>query len=152
MWLAAGAGVALVVAGVVAAGVWLAADRTAPADPTEAMVAQGRVVYGTQCASCHGDNLEGQANWQALLVDGGRPAPPHDETGHTWHHADDLLFGVTKYGGQAFSPADYKNNMPGFEGTLSDDEIRAVLAYIKSTWPADIQARQARISQQANER
>jgi len=25
--------------------------------------------------------------------------------------------------------------MPGFAGVLSDAEIRAVLAYIKSTWP-----------------
>ena len=39
--------------------------------------------------------------------------------------------------------------MPGFAATLSDTEIWAVLAYIKSTWPADIRAAQERASQTA---
>jgi mono/diheme cytochrome c family protein len=34
--------------------------------------------------------------------------------------------------------------MPAFDGILSDDEIAAVLAFVKSTWPErqrDVQAR-----------
>jgi len=111
-------------------------------------VAQGQQVYIAQCARCHGTNLEGQPDWKQELPSGGRPAPPHDATGHTWHHADTLLFDIIKRGGQATSPADYQNNMPAFGGVLSDDEIWAVLAYIKSTWPAEIQAAQEQVSQQ----
>lgn len=120
------------------------------ADPTNAeLVARGAQVYAAYCASCHGANLEGQPNWQQELPTGGRPAPPHDETGHTWHHADDLLFDITKYGGQVSSLPGYQNNMPGFGDVLSDEDIWAVLAYIKSRWPPDIQAMQQQVNQQA---
>jgi mono/diheme cytochrome c family protein len=95
------------------------------------------------CAACHGANLEGQPNWRTALPDGSFPAPPHDITGHTWHHGDKYLFDVTKLGGQAVTASEYKNGMPAFGTRLSDPEIQAVLAYIKSTWPPDIQASQA---------
>jgi S-disulfanyl-L-cysteine oxidoreductase SoxD len=106
------------------------------------LVALGREVYGNYCASCHGRNLEGQAGWQNALPGGGRLAPPHDATGHTWHHPDSLLFEITKNGGQASSPPGYVNNMPAFRTSLSDTQIWAVLAYIKSTWPAEVRAAQ----------
>jgi mono/diheme cytochrome c family protein len=111
-----------------------------PSDPRA--VALGQQVYTAQCASCHGANLEGQPNWQQELPTGGLPAPPHDETGHTWHHDDQSLFTTVKYGGQATAPPGFKSNMPAFSGILSDQEIYAVLAYIKSTWSRDIQAAQ----------
>jgi mono/diheme cytochrome c family protein len=117
-----------------------------PNDPQQ--VALGKQVYSAHCASCHGANLEGQANWQAELPGGGRLAPPHDPSGHTWHHPDSVLFDITKRGGQASSSSDYKNNMPGFAATLSDEQIWASLAYIKSTWPADIRAMQAQVNRQ----
>jgi mono/diheme cytochrome c family protein len=119
-------------------------------DPTNPQqVALGKQIYAAQCASCHGANLEGQANWQQPLPDGSRPAPPHDDSGHTWHHPDEYLFNVTKYGGQRYSPPDYVNAMPGYEGILSDAEIRAVLAYIKSAWSPEVQAAQERANEQA---
>ncbi len=115
------------------------------ADPENAaQVALGRQVYAANCASCHGANLEGQPNWQQDLPTGGRPAPPHDASGHTWHHNDQSLFTTTKYGGQATAPAGYKSNMPAFGNVLSDQQIWAVLAYIKSTWSPDIRAAQQR--------
>jgi mono/diheme cytochrome c family protein len=67
------------------------------------------------------------------------PAPPHDDSGHTWHHPEAVLFGITKYGlVPPYAPANYASDMPAFGGTLSDDEIRAVLAYIASHWSADV--------------
>lgn len=120
------------------------------ADATNAqLVAQGRVVYGQRCASCHGANLEGQPNWQDELPAGGRPAPPHDETGHTWHHVDTLLFEIVQKGPEASPIPGYVYRMPAFGEVLTDDEIWAVLAYIKSTWPADIQAAQEEVNRQA---
>ena len=87
------------------------------------------------CASCHGTKLEGQPDWRRRLPNGRMPAPPHDETGHTWHHADALLFAITKQGlVPPHAPAGYESDMPAFGKTLSDEEIWAALAYIKSLW------------------
>ena len=67
--------------------------------PNEAsLVALGKQVCAESCASCHGVALEGEANWRKRGSDGYMPAPPHDETGHTWHHSDVYLFLMTKYG------------------------------------------------------
>ena len=62
------------------------------------------------------------------------PAPPHDESGHTWHHTDAVLFGITKYGLVNYAPPGYQSDMPAYAGKLSDDEIRAVLSFIQSHW------------------
>ncbi len=146
-----GFGVILVV-GVIALAVLRGgpASTASRADPTNAqLVAQGRIVYGQRCASCHGANLEGQPNWKDELPEGGRPAPPHDETGHTWHHADALLFEIVEQGPAASPLPGYVYRMPAFGDTLSDDEIWAVLAYIKSRWPPDIQTAQEEVNRQA---
>lgn len=95
---------------------------------------EGRALYLANCASCHGANLEGQPDWMKRLPSGRLPAPPHDETGHTWHHSDKQLFTIVKYGMGAISPG-YESDMPAFEGVLGDAQITAVLDYIKSTWP-----------------
>ena len=105
----------------------------------ERSVSAGQVVYNNACATCHGAALEGQPNWQKRSSTGYLPAPPHDETGHTWHHPDQMLFEFTKYGPQRYAGADYKSAMPAYEGKLSDEEIWNVLAFIKSQWPAEIQ-------------
>jgi mono/diheme cytochrome c family protein len=97
---------------------------------------RGQALYEQHCASCHGRNLEGQPDWQRRGPDGLMPAPPHDASGHTWHHSDDQLFLITKRGISALVP-NYKSAMPAFEAVLSDEEIRAVLSYIKSKWPRE---------------
>ena len=101
---------------------------------------QGRRIYQANCASCHGTRLEGQANWRRPGPNGRLPAPPHDASGHTWHHPDPQLFALTKFGPAAMVPG-YQSDMPGYEGVLTDQEIIAVLSYIKSRWPPDIRAR-----------
>lgn len=112
-------------------------------DPSDAtLVAAGERIYGEACASCHGDALEGQPGWQNRKADGRLPAPPHDPSGHTWHHPDEILFLLTKHGPAAMvNDPNYPTDMPGFADTLSDREILAVLTYIKSTWPPDIRTR-----------
>ena len=102
------------------------------------IIENGKQIYAKNCASCHGVNLEGQKNWMSRLPDGLMPAPPHDQTGHTWHHPDRYLFMVTKYGIEEFIGEKYPNNMPAYKDILSDKEIIAVLSYIKSTWPTKI--------------
>ena len=95
---------------------------------------RGAELYAEHCASCHGKNLEGQRNWMKRLASGRLPAPPHDASGHTWHHSDTQLFLITKEGMGALV-ADYDSDMPAFGDLLADDEIQAILAYLKSTWP-----------------
>ena len=114
----------------------------------EEQVAIGARIYAENCASCHGAELEGQPNWQIPLPSGGFPAPPHDETGHTWHHPDEMLFRYTKLGARdALDLEIFDTNMSAFQDTLSDEEIWASLAFIKSRWPETIQERQEQINQ-----
>ncbi|SLN63731.1 c-type cytochrome [Ruegeria meonggei] len=102
------------------------------------VVAVGQDIYADQCAACHGENLEGQPNWRIRGEDGLLPAPPHDATGHTWHHDDETLFTLTKFGLAGLMENVPPTGMPTYEGVLSDDEIIAVLSFIKSTWPYDL--------------
>ena len=123
-----------------------------PADPANPQqVAHGAAVYARHCSSCHGAKLEGQPNWQEKLPSGRMPAPPHDASGHTWHHPDNVLFGITKNGlvPGKYAPPKYESDMPAFGAQLSDEDIWAVLAYIKSTWPDKIRAAQAEITRDA---
>jgi mono/diheme cytochrome c family protein len=145
------------VAGIVAAVLLMAAslsDLIASDEPTKpdpndpALTARGKVVYAERCASCHGANLEGQPNWRKRLPNGRLPAPPHDRTGHTWHHSDWQLFDMTKNGTAGMVPG-YETDMPAYKDILSDADIWAVLSFIESTWPQDIRERQQRIKQQA---
>lgn len=106
-----------------------------------AIISTGKRIYAETCASCHGERLEGEENWQTRDPEGFMPAPPHDETGHTWHHKDQLLFDITKFGIKKFAGDDYKTKMPAYEDVLSDDEIIAVLSYIKAQWPEQIRSR-----------
>ncbi|MEM5275444.1 c-type cytochrome [Cupriavidus taiwanensis] len=112
-------------------------------------VAQGRKIYAQQCAACHGANLEGQANWRERLPNGRMPAPPHDASGHTWHHPDAVLFAITRNGLVAgvTAPEGYVSDMPAFGQSLSDQDIVAVLAYIKSTWPRKMAAAQREVTE-----
>lgn len=111
-------------------------------DPgNQAKVAVGKEVYVAHCAACHGAELEGQPDWRSRLPSGRLPAPPHDDTGHTWHHSDDELIAMTRDGMvPPHAPEGYESDMPAFGSILSEDEIRAVLAYIQSTWSDEVQA------------
>ncbi|MBS0126247.1 cytochrome c [Aestuariicoccus sp. KMU-90] len=103
-----------------------------------ARVANGAALYTEHCAACHGADLQGQPDWQERDADGYLPAPPHDETGHTWHHPDALLIRITALGTEAIVGGNYRSNMVGFADVLGEDGILDVLAYIKSTWPDEV--------------
>ena len=118
----------------------------------KAIILLGKNIYAQNCASCHGINLEGQKDWMSRLPNGMMPAPPHDVTGHTWHHADNYLFLITKYGFEEILGEKYPNNMPKYKDILSDKEIIAALSYIKSTWSSKTQKIHDQINLKSNKK
>ncbi|MBE7366745.1 c-type cytochrome [Ramlibacter pallidus] len=122
--------------------------------PDDAPVtAAGARIYATHCAACHGAKLEGQPNWRERDATGRLPAPPHDASGHTWHHPDEVLFRITKYGvARAANLKDHVSAMPAYEGVLSDTEIVAVLSWIKAQWPREIRRQQEEVDAAARRR
>ena len=144
---------AVVVGIALAAAVWWSLEEGSGATLLEpdnvAVVTQGRAVYAQHCAACHGANLEGQPEWRTRLPSGRLPAPPHDASGHTWHHSDEVLFGITRDGVAKYAPG-HQSDMPVYAGILSDADIRAALSFIKSTWPDNIRAMHDRVNQQVS--
>ncbi len=111
------------------------------------VVQAGEEIYKTHCAACHGAELEGQPEWRVRDGNGYLPAPPHNAEGHTWHHADDLLFEITKYGpGVVIGDENYKALMPVYKDILTDDEIIAVLSFIKNSWPEEQRSWQEQVN------
>ncbi len=118
------------------------------------LVVSGKQIYANYCASCHGESLQGQPHWRHRLSNGRLPAPPHDKSGHTWHHPDSMLFDIVKNGlvpGKT-APPRYESDMPAFNGILTDEEIVAVIAYIKNSWPPEVLHAQKEITLQYKSR
>jgi len=148
----AGVGLGAVVIGAVASA-WImrAGDSGANAPSGLALNRDaGRALYAQHCASCHGLKLEGQADWKRRLPSGRLPAPPHDASGHTWHHPDQVLLRITKDGPAAVVGNGYESDMPGFAAVLTDQQIRDVIGYIKSTWPERERTYQEQINRAAS--
>ncbi|MGH6927416.1 MAG: c-type cytochrome [Dongiaceae bacterium] len=145
--LALSLAMAAVAIGIGAGAIWWLAGRSTRIDPGDAkQVAAGEALYRAHCASCHGANLEGQPDWRTRLPTGRLPAPPHDESGHTWHHPDEVLVRIIEDGPAFYATLRVETDMPAFGQKLSDRDIAAVLAYIKSRWPANVRDRQAHVS------
>ena len=110
-------------------------DLLWPSDVTE--LALGRSVHRTLCAQCHGIQGEGAPNWRQQNSDGTFPAPPHDSTGHAWHHSYGYLYRIIRDGGQVyeeFYEMPFTSVMPAFGNDLSLEEIQAVITYVQSLW------------------
>ena len=103
----------------------------------ELNVALGENIFNQNCVSCHGSKGRGLAkDWKVKDENGNYPAPPLNGTAHTWHHSpSDLLYTINKGGGEM------GGQMPGFEERLSEQEKLALLDYIYSLWPSDIQTK-----------
>ena len=108
-----------------------------PVDPD---LARGHALYLRECAACHGAQGEGQPDWRVTRPDGSLPAPPHDSSGHTWHHADAELIEIITKGGIVYFP---ESQMPGYEDRLSPEEIVLILDWIKTLWGSQEHAAQA---------
>jgi len=109
-----------------------ATDGPPPLD--QALVQEGRAIYLRQCASCHGPQGEGAPHWQKRNAQGELPAPAHGPEGHTWKHADAMLYRIVREGWRDPFNKTKQLTMPAFRETLSPDETRAVITYLKTLW------------------
>jgi mono/diheme cytochrome c family protein len=152
--IAAGATMIVALVAFVFVGAPFNSPRLTTLRPADTQVtALGQQLYSAHCAACHGTRLEGQTNWRQRDAQGRLPAPPHDATGHTWHHPDDLLFRITKFGvAKAANLQSYDSSMPAYESVLTDAEIVAVLSWIKAQWPEDLRAKHDEMNRSATQR
>lgn len=98
-----------------------------------AQLAMGKQVFQNNCASCHGGQAEGAANWRKKDMDGFYPAPPLNGSGHAWHHSTEVLGNVISNGS-----VQGQGKMPAWKGKLSGQEISAVIVWFQSTWPQSV--------------
>lgn len=112
----------------------MSAYARAGAPPDEEEIQAGRQIYQAQCASCHGVRGEGMPNWEEPNAQGELPAPPHEPSGHTWKHADGMLYRMIKDGWRDPFNKTRRLTMPAFGQTLSPQQITAVIEYLKTLW------------------
>lgn len=99
-----------------------------------AAVARGHRIYLRSCAACHGARAQGAPHWQQPNARGDLPAPPQDDTGHTWRHADAMLAQIIKDGLRDPFNKTSELTMPPFARRLSDAQVADVIAYFRSLW------------------
>jgi mono/diheme cytochrome c family protein len=111
--------------------------------PGEDRVAIGAELYQQNCASCHQPDLAGDPDWKTPNEDGSYPPPPHDSSGHTWHHPDRVLIEIIREG------SDFpQSRMPAFGDRLTDDDIEAILEFFKDTWGPEEREYQQQVTEQ----
>jgi mono/diheme cytochrome c family protein len=84
---------------------------------------RGERVYYALCLNCHGE--DGRGSWRALLFlrPPGNLADPERARAYT----DEYLFTIIKHGGDVLG----RPGMPAFR-ELPDDDVRAVVAYLRT--------------------
>lgn len=106
-------------------------ERQPAAPPPEALMKLGGELYGQHCAECHGREGRGAAG------EDGAPAYPPMAGNRTLTAAEPVnAIRIVLNGG--FPPATAGNprpyGMPPFSQVLSDDEVAAVVSYVRASW------------------
>jgi len=110
---------------------------------SEAVFERGGELYQANCASCHGADLSGAPDWKTPNDDGSYPPPPHDSSGHTWHHPDRVLIEIIRDG------SDFpQSRMPAFGDRLADEDFEAIIEFIKSGWGPQEKPYQSQVTEQ----
>jgi len=89
-------------------------------------VAKGKAKYQELCASCHG--ASGKGDGPAAT---GLPTKPrnHTDAAYMTKLKDQQVFDFIKKGGQAMGKSPL---MPAWGGQISDEQIRDIVAYIRT--------------------
>lgn len=140
-------GLPVMAAAIAAGAAWtLMAREHPPGDPGDAeQVAVGEALYSWNCARCHGEDLGGELGWVRKetgmsdeQIDKATErlddiAPAHDESGKTSRHDDAVLFRIIGEGPEEVLDRP-DSRMSGFNDRLAEDEIWAIIAFLKSHW------------------
>jgi mono/diheme cytochrome c family protein len=108
----------------------------------------GEALYQANCQRCHGGATGGS------MMD---MPPRHNANGHTWHHADQQLIDTVLNGSGQMGEmmrgmmGDPGVRMPAFRDVLTEEDVRAILAYIKTWWTEEQRRTQADLSQRYQE-
>jgi mono/diheme cytochrome c family protein len=107
---------------------------------------RGEQIYQRDCASCHGGASGGALNDYP---------PKQNANGHSWHHADcelesAILTGQAPPDESVTKPASPPAAvaMPAWRERLSRDEVRDVIAFVKTMWTQDQRASQERVTRE----
>jgi cytochrome c oxidase cbb3-type subunit 3 len=93
--------------------------------PSQADPMSGKKLYQAYCAQCHG--MEGDG--YGINVESMEVLPrDHTDTKEMMARTDADLFKVIKFGGKSI---DKSVLMPNWDGTLADDEIDLLVAYLR---------------------
>lgn len=89
-------------------------------------VDEGRKLYASYCATCHGDNGKGDGPAGKAL-----PVKPADHTDAKLMSgfSDKFLFEIISKGGAALGKSSF---MPSWGGVLKDNQVRDLVAYVRS--------------------
>jgi mono/diheme cytochrome c family protein len=102
------------------------ARSSLPSEETSLLISLGKSVYDRQCTSCHGANGEGK--------------PPHYPplAGNQSIQMESAVNPIRMVLNGGYPPGTFKNpmphGMPPFSMSLSDDEVAAVVSYIRTAW------------------
>jgi mono/diheme cytochrome c family protein len=88
--------------------------------------AEGKKLYTSYCASCHGDNGKGDG-----VAAGSLPVKPKDHTNGAVMNqfTDQSLAEVISKGGGAVGKSTF---MPAWGASLNDKQVRDIVAYIRT--------------------
>ena len=108
-------------------------------------VERGAQLYGANCQRCHG----GATAVQMVGI-----APPHNANGHTWHHSDCdfktfVLIGFSEteeMRRQEMGIPKEAPRMPSFKDALSEQDVDAIMGYIKTWWTPEQREVQAKVT------
>lgn len=100
-------------------------------------VAVGRRVYQDNCEACHGVQLKGLPTWHKTVQgDVSRAGTALNTVGDVWQASDNHIFQVISEGTRPIPEGAQPViiHPEPFKGTLTEDEIWGVMAFIKTTW------------------
>lgn len=93
-----------------------------PKDSVEAAVFRGGLVFANYCVTCHGINADGNGRAARLY----NPKPANLRTSEK---NDDYFGLIIRKGGGAIGRSPF---MPAWEAELTDEQIRDLVAYLRS--------------------
>jgi mono/diheme cytochrome c family protein len=102
------------------------ASSAIPGDEASLLLALGKTVYDDRCAKCHGDKGQGRGSDYPPLA--GNPSISMASSVNPIR----MVLNGGYPPGTSGNPKPF--GMPPFAGTLSDDEVAAVVSYIRTAW------------------